>query len=664
MSDAPDPTLGLDLPSPPLADPTPLADLQTEGDGSGVPGDGGLSNVDRAKAAWLDILTAITVAQEEGRPCGKGDGWNDPRLCFALARLKANAGALWMEVRTDLATVAKVARRPLAGVWEAIAPLVREYTKNQKRESRAKRLAPPVPLDPAVPPKTFIELIGRDPQDAIFMMRAAIRDQHADASRRFPLFNRRGSIVYVDDAGDVAPESMHSIRTAIGDAVCFTQDGMPCGVPRDFPGQYLEMKDNGLPPLLQVIRTPYLSKTGDLITGRSYDSETGTLLRVPDSLALPPIPEDPTDEECQAAGEWLRRPFLGYRADPVSLANMSGWLLTHGLRPMLPSKQLVPLYFCSAARPSCGKTTAQQAAAALLLGRDAHMTSAQNIEELIKGLDSALLDDSASIILDNIGFYLASPRLDSLLTAERRQVRAFGALKTRECGALSLLAANANSPRVTADLQTRMMVSHIEGHGEGENPQAFVLANRPAILAACLTLARAAIKRGVWDMPTGEEKQARQFIPWRDRISQVLRLGGIRRFAEGLGAPSPHLSGSADDDGLLAAIGIVCRGRWFVVGQLAAILSTRPVSATLRGIDGEPDLALSDVDMQRLAQCCPPSFDSSDSRRSAETRLGTILSKRRGAGSMTADGLWRIESHPDQNRRSVYRITSTIDPTL
>jgi hypothetical protein len=302
----------------------------------------------------------------------------------------------------------------------------------------------------------------------------------------------------------------------------------------DLPASHAQMYlawrgERRLPPLNGVTTAPILSPDGSIRTARGYDAATGLFCeRVPDVAPL--VPANPTRVEAGAAlllvrnvvktfpfKDAITRTIGGVKT--VILSEPPGMDESSFLTSLLgsvcrPSLWLAPGSLFEGAKASgsgVGKGLLVRIVCAIAYGRrPIAVGPGGNNEELEKRISAALLQGGPMIFLDNFNdLTLKSSALESALTERPSQVRQFGTLDMVAINALASVFVTGNAIDLGLDSVRRFVrtefdaqVEDAEGRKFSGNILAEVMANRPAILAALLTIWRYGrlapdIKRGL-----------------------------------------------------------------------------------------------------------------------------------------------------------------------
>ncbi len=185
---------------------------------------------------------------------------------------------------------------------------------------------------------------------------------------------------------------------------------------------------DGLPTLTGIIEAPTILPDGSMIQSPGYDRATG-LLFDPGNTRFPQVPNKPTRAQAEAALRTLSDPFRDFPfidepSRSVALAAVLTVLVRRGLRA-------APLFAFDAPKMGSGKTLIATVCSYIATGRGPYLMSqvADPTDERKRVL-SALLENPAVIVLDNIEHPLRSDSLCIALTEPSFTDRLLGESRT------------------------------------------------------------------------------------------------------------------------------------------------------------------------------------------------------------------------------------------
>ncbi|WP_329793579.1 hypothetical protein V1227_17110 [Lentzea sp. DG1S-22] len=296
-------------------------------------------------------------------------------------------------------------------------------------------------------------------------------------------------------------------------------------------------------PLVGVVTSPVLRPDGTLLQTAGYDTATG--LYYAPTVAMPPIPAQPSQAEVSDALEFVTNtllrdfPFVA----PADKANHIGLLIAPILRPYLGC--LTPFGLISATTQSSGKTLLAEIPG-YIYGLK-HLVWRRNDEdELQKSITSALHSTAAVMLWDNLaeGTEVSSAVLAKLLTGPKWDDRNLGSNSAGfEATNDRLWLATGNNIRLGGDMATRTALVRLDPndpHPDQRDQTGFGIphldqwlkrpANRVTVLRHLLILVMDWINAGA---PRSGHTM-RQFTTWAGAAGGFLAHHGIDGFLDNL----------------------------------------------------------------------------------------------------------------------------------
>ncbi len=366
------------------------------------------------------------------------------------------------------------------------------------------------------------------------------------------LFVRSGSLCRVtrDEDGQPGIEDMDKVRVRarLADVATFfsiNKQGEHIGQnpPLYLAENILAQGTWDLPPLVGVARSPILRRDGTICTAPGYDAES-RLYYCPDpALVVPPIPDNPSADELEAAKDELidliaEFPF----ADAASLANSLAILLSILMRPVISGH--VPLAIVDAPVQGTGKTLMVTALGIVGVGMVSgeSIPDKQNDDEWRKKITSVLLKGPPLLLLDNIpdNTTIDAPPLAALLTTYLWSDRLLGKNDNVQLPSRAVWVATGNNLRVAGDMPRRCYTVRMDANSERPwtrtgfrhaDLEQFALANRGQLLASAFTLIRSWFAAG---KPQASVPAFGSFQEWTNIIGSVLAHVGIEGFLANL----------------------------------------------------------------------------------------------------------------------------------
>ena len=403
---------------------------------------------------------------------------------------------------------------------------------------------------------------------------------------------------------------------------------------------------DSVPALIGLSEIPILRSDGSMLATNGYDAESRIWMDLPDDLAIPTIPENPTTDDVRRAIASLEEAISEFPfADEASRANALGLILSTVFRVSIPG--LIPMAVIDAPIAGTGKTFLVSLASVVATGRPAPLSAAPNgnDEELRKRLTAALMTDEPMIVFDNVDRQLKSSVLAQAITSETWMDRILGASRNVDLRQHAVWAATGNNVEIGGDLPRRCYVIRLDpklaqpAQRDFERPDLMGWARqrRGELLAACFTLARNWYVLGK-EGPDGNPWVT--FDEWRRFVGGILRAAGVSGFLANL----DELQQGGDPD-------MVAWSRlleyWHEQHGDQAV-STKALSQSLATYG----------QTQELPRSLAESLDRASGDLSRVTRLSKALSSRKGR-YFSDDGL-RIEQvgRDAHEKIALWRVTS------
>ncbi len=283
-------------------------------------------------------------------------------------------------------------------------------------------------------------------------------------------------------------------------------------------GQWLD-----IPPIRGIVTSPVLRADGSILQTQGYDIDSG--LYVDLTEVFPFVSEEPTADDVQRAVDSLFDltsdfPFNNAASRAAWLASLLTPLAREAYRGCTG-----PLFLFDANVRGSGKSLLADINSLIVTGREAtRLTSPQNDEEARKRITALVNDSDRVVLIDNIAGRFGSPSLDAALTGTIWKDRRLGHTELIEAPLRMTWYASGNNVLLAADTARR--VCHIRLESPLENPEdrsgfkhadirKHVRQNRPALLAAALTILRGYVVAG---RPNQGLKSWGSFEGWSDLV--------------------------------------------------------------------------------------------------------------------------------------------------
>lgn len=371
----------------------------------------------------------------------------------------------------------------------------------------AKRAAAPPPRDPS-DPRPVIR-IGVD-------LHRVVAEAVVALGKDLRTYQRGGQLVHVarDEAitNTLLVRAMRPATVKVRLSACAAWEKLdgrsnsfcPASPPDDVvqavacAGEY-----QGVRPLVGLLEAPALIEGGEVLQEPGYDARSGYLYDP--QIQFPSIPAQPTREDALAALGQLEEIFMDFpfaRDEHASAAVAA--LLTCFARPAIAGP--VPMFAVDATTAGTGKGRLVDAISILFLGREAPKTGLpEDEDELAKTLTSIVNEGAPLGILDNVTKPVTSKQLDLTLTSNFLKQRILGTNTTASVPHRTVWFLTGNNVELGGDLHRRVIPVRLES--KLENPEArndfrhpdllaWVLAERPRLAVAALTILRAFVVAG------------------------------------------------------------------------------------------------------------------------------------------------------------------------
>lgn len=298
----------------------------------------------------------------------------------------------------------------------------------------------------------------------------------------------------------------------------------------------LATPDPALPVLVGIVNTPVFGRGGTLLTTPGYHPDARLLYAPTPGFVVPTIPAKPSAAEITAARNLLCEDLLGDFpfVGPAEIAHVIALLLLGFLRGMIDGP--TPLHLIEKPSPGSGATLMVDAVATILTGSGASvMTEGRDDDEWRKRVTAKLRQIPAIVLIDNLRAKLDSSAVAAALTAPFWEDRILGASEMARLPIRCLWIATGNNPEFSNEMARRLLRIRLDPHEERpwqrtgfRHPDlmTWVRANRPRLVAACLTLCQAWIAAG---KPRGA-RTIGSFENWAHVVGGVLEVADIPGF--------------------------------------------------------------------------------------------------------------------------------------
>lgn len=357
------------------------------------------------------------------------------------------------------------------------------------------------------------------------------------------IFVRSGLLVRItkDEKGistiDVLNEkSLKGILDRCADWVRQAKSGylVPDKPPLDIVNDILNLKNWGIPPLIDIVESPIISPNGSITTTPGYDANTNLYYAPINGFVLPPIPDNPTQENIKESLDLLNEVICDFPFDDnSSRTNALATIITPIIRTLIDG--ITPMTLFDKPQPGTGASKLADIVSIIAAGRTYMLSPLKDDEEWRKQITTLLLNSTPVITFDNIDQRLKSPSLAKLLTNDLWRDRILGRSEPVVLNNRTLWMATGNNVKMNNDIARRCYKIRLDAKMPRpwqrtgfKHPKllAWVRENRPNIIAAILTITRAWIKAGKpeYKIPTLD------YIAWEKIVGNILAFCGINDF--------------------------------------------------------------------------------------------------------------------------------------
>jgi hypothetical protein len=268
-----------------------------------------------------------------------------------------------------------------------------------------------------------------------------------------------------------------------------------------------------------------LRADGSLLLNEGYDPQSGLLFDA-NGVEFPPIKDQPTRADAEAALEFFKTPFRDFPF--VNAASQSVALsaaLTILVRRTLRS---APAHGTTAPTMATGKTLLLNTVSMIGTGREpSFMSQGKDGEEDEKRLLAALMKNDLMLVLDNIARDVEGDALCTILTESMWQCRRLGVNENVTVPTNCLIAMSGNNLTFKGDMTTRAILCRLDARVERPEERHFdvdlrkwVPEHRAELVAAGLTVLRAFVVAGRTSLDSF--KTFGRFEAWSDLVRGAL----------------------------------------------------------------------------------------------------------------------------------------------
>lgn len=331
---------------------------------------------------------------------------------------------------------------------------------------------------------------------------------------------------HVDRLGDYM-----SVRSVRGEE----EDEHPARPPQDMLESMLAVVSAALPALVGVVNAPFIAPDGNVVAAQGYHQATGLYLAL-GALALPPVPPAPSDSDIAHARQLLMEDLLGDFpfVEEADRGHALAAILTPLVRPLVGGP--TPLFVIEAPVEGTGKGLLAYSIGCIATGGPpAVMVEGGDDSEWRKRLTAALMGTPPILLIDNVRHRLEAGPLSAAITAMTWTDRLLGQSRMVSIPVRTTWLATGNNPSYSGEIARRVVRIRIDATVERpwervgfrhEDLSAWARQERPHLLWAALTLARAWVSRG---RPQGKEAFG-SFENWAATLGGMLAVTGVQGF--------------------------------------------------------------------------------------------------------------------------------------
>lgn len=382
------------------------------------------------------------------------------------------------------------------------------------------------------------------------------------------IFQRGGAMCRVrsidSDQYKIEDLTDHAVRNEMSRAALFQRikekDGekkaVMCHPPLDLAKGLLALGAWDLPIIRGVVSAPVVREDGTILCAQGYDEATGLFYAPMTALAIPEIPEIPSQNDAMEAAKFFMKevlhdfPFL----DEIAKANAVAAFLTTIVRPMITGQ--VPIALIDKPAPGTGASKILELISIIATGKAmAALSPPENEDEWRKLITGLLRDGTHIICIDNIDADLNASTLSRALTSSIWKDRTLGKTDAIEYPQRACWYATGNSIVLGGDLPRRAYLIQMDAKMARpweRDPTKFrhpklnqwVEENRGSLLAALLIMARAWAIAG---RPSGCKATIGGFEEWVEVVGGILGFSGVKGFLGNLNRLYEDLDNSTDE---------------------------------------------------------------------------------------------------------------------
>ncbi len=320
------------------------------------------------------------------------------------------------------------------------------------------------------------------------------------------------------------------------------RDGTPLSIecPSRIATNIITYRGHEFPNLIRITPVPFFTASGELVVKEGYHADSEIYYAPPPGFVVPPIPDDPTDEEVAGAVLFINDNLLrdfpfndGAKGGESSRANANAFLLERFVRELIDG--YVPIYMYNKTQPGAGGSLIVDVSTAVVLGEPAPpQVEKESDGEQRKSMTSFLLGGGEFNRLDNLNKKHAGAVMALASTLDNWEDRKLGVSENVNIPIRNSWVIAGNKIKASTEISRRIVPIRLATKGDPRKRDGFkhkpllpwVIKNRPALVAACLTIIQAWVKRG---KPAWSKAETSELVSYE---SYVATMGGILEVAK------------------------------------------------------------------------------------------------------------------------------------
>jgi hypothetical protein len=314
--------------------------------------------------------------------------------------------------------------------------------------------------------------------------------------------------------------------------------------PRNIASDLLVYRGHATPKLERFTRSPVFSSDGKRVDEPGYHEEAKVYYAPTPGFVIPPVSENPTDEEIKLAVNLIldnvfydfpfdddEDPVTGeQRGGASSRAHALALLLLTFMRDMIPGP--TPIHLITKPLPGTGASLLVEALTTIPLGSPVASKVEKPEEEENKEMFAFLRRAGQVYWKDNIHNKLQGSTLATAATNKTFSGRVLGQSEDLELPVRCIFIASGNNVDLADEISRRCVIIRLDAKRDPKKGRTFkhprlqkwVEANRPELVAACLTIIQGWISRG---MPRWNGEPLASYTAYSEIMGGVLDVAGL-----------------------------------------------------------------------------------------------------------------------------------------